>query len=264
MSHTSRSARFYRDDGPAVNGASAPPGAGASCYTPRASCSSWDRRSGSTRSSRTSAPAASGPSSSRATPGSTRRSRSRSRTARRATRTISCRSRGCSPPSTTRTSWGSSPRERVEGAFFIVMDYVKGESLEAVLDREKSLDTPRALNYAVQILKGVEHAHEAQILHRDLRPANVLISESGVCKVAGLRHVAPARALARHHRDREPALHGSRGVSGPRRARLRHLLGWRDALPDAHGRPALLQPEPGADRASRGPGPLRPPSCATA
>jgi serine/threonine protein kinase len=74
--------------------------------------------------------------------------------------------------------------ERVDGVFFIVMEYVKGESLEAVLDREKSLDLPRALNYAVQILKGVAHAHEAQILHRDLRPANVLISESGVVKVA--------------------------------------------------------------------------------
>jgi len=74
--------------------------------------------------------------------------------------------------------------ERVDGVFFIVMEYIKGESLEAVLDREKSLDLPRALNYAVQILKGVAHAHEAQILHRDLRPANVLISESGVVKVA--------------------------------------------------------------------------------
>jgi serine/threonine protein kinase len=72
----------------------------------------------------------------------------------------------------------------VDGVFFIVMDYIKGESLEAVLDREKSLDLPRALNYAVQILRGVEHAHEATILHRDLRPANVLISESGIVKVA--------------------------------------------------------------------------------
>jgi len=74
--------------------------------------------------------------------------------------------------------------ERVDGVFFIVMDYIKGESLESVLDREKSLDLPRALNYAVQVLKGVEHAHEAQILHRDLRPANVLVSESGLVKVA--------------------------------------------------------------------------------
>jgi serine/threonine protein kinase len=74
--------------------------------------------------------------------------------------------------------------ERVDGVFFIVMEYVKGESLEAVLDREKSLDVPRALNYTYQILRGVEHAHENQVLHRDLRPANVLVSESGLVKVA--------------------------------------------------------------------------------
>jgi len=73
--------------------------------------------------------------------------------------------------------------ERIEDVFFIVMEYIKGESLEAVLDREGALDGPRALNYALQILKGVEHAHEAQILHRDLRPANVLVSDSGVLKV---------------------------------------------------------------------------------
>jgi serine/threonine-protein kinase len=86
--------------------------------------------------------------------------------------------------------------EHLDGTFFIVMEYVKGESLEAVLDREKSLDNARALNYAVQILKGVEHAHEAQILHRDLRPANVLISESGVCKVADF---GTSRLLERSH-----------------------------------------------------------------
>jgi eukaryotic-like serine/threonine-protein kinase len=74
--------------------------------------------------------------------------------------------------------------ERVDGVFFIVMEYVKGESLEAVLDREKALPMPRAINYVVQILRGVEHAHEATILHRDLRPANVLISENGGVKVA--------------------------------------------------------------------------------
>jgi serine/threonine-protein kinase len=74
--------------------------------------------------------------------------------------------------------------ERVEGVFYIVMEYVKGESLEAVLDREKALPLPHAINYVVQILRGVEHAHDATILHRDLRPANVLISESGTVKVA--------------------------------------------------------------------------------
>ena len=51
---------------------------------------------------------------------------------------------------------GINTAERVDGVFFIVMDYVKGESLEGVLDREKSLDVPRALNYIVQILRGVD------------------------------------------------------------------------------------------------------------
>jgi serine/threonine protein kinase len=74
--------------------------------------------------------------------------------------------------------------ERVDGVFFIVMEYIKGQSLEGVLDTERSLDLARAMNYSVQILKGVDHAHAANILHRDLRPANVLISESGTIKVA--------------------------------------------------------------------------------
>jgi len=86
--------------------------------------------------------------------------------------------------------------ERVDGVFFIVMEYIKGESLEAVLDREKSLDTARALAYAVQILMGVDHAHQAQILHRDLRPANVLVSESGAVKVADF---GTSRLLEKSH-----------------------------------------------------------------
>jgi serine/threonine protein kinase len=91
---------------------------------------------------------------------------------------------------------GIMTAERVEGCFFIVMEYIKGESLEAVLDREKSLDIPRALSYTLQILKGVDHAHEASILHRDLRPANVLVSESGLLKVADF---GTSRLLEKSH-----------------------------------------------------------------
>ena len=86
--------------------------------------------------------------------------------------------------------------ERVDGVFFIVMEYVKGESLEAILDREKSFDVARAIAQTAQILKGVEHAHHAQILHRDLRPANVLVSESGLVKVADF---GTSRLLERSH-----------------------------------------------------------------
>ena len=86
--------------------------------------------------------------------------------------------------------------ERVDGVFFIVMEYVNGPSLEGILDHEKVLSVPAALKYGVQILKGVEHAHAASILHRDLRPANVLVSESGVVKVADF---GTSRLLEKSH-----------------------------------------------------------------
>jgi eukaryotic-like serine/threonine-protein kinase len=74
--------------------------------------------------------------------------------------------------------------EKQENVFFIVMEYVPGETLEAIIEREGSLDLVPALDLTCQICNAVDHAHSQNVLHRDLRPANVLVSESGVVKVA--------------------------------------------------------------------------------
>ena len=74
--------------------------------------------------------------------------------------------------------------EKQENVFFIVMEYVQGETLEAVVGREGGLELPRALDFTCQICNAVDHAHAQGVLHRDLRPANVLVSESGLVKVA--------------------------------------------------------------------------------
>ncbi len=73
--------------------------------------------------------------------------------------------------------------EREEGVFFIVMEYVPGETLEQVIMREGALDVTRALDFTCQMCNAVDHAHRAGILHRDLRPGNMLVSESGMLKV---------------------------------------------------------------------------------
>ena len=74
--------------------------------------------------------------------------------------------------------------ERQDNVFFVVMEYVPGETLEAMILRQGPLDVPVALDYTCQICNALDHAHKQGVLHRDLRPSNMLISESGLLKVA--------------------------------------------------------------------------------
>lgn len=74
--------------------------------------------------------------------------------------------------------------ERQENIFFIVMEYVPGETLEMIISRDGAIDLSRALDYTCQICNALDHAHQQGVIHRDLRPGNVLVTEGGVLKVA--------------------------------------------------------------------------------
>ncbi len=73
--------------------------------------------------------------------------------------------------------------ERAADLFFIVMEYVEGETLELLLEREKTLPHKLVCRYILQVCDALGYAHSRQILHRDLRPANIMVSRSGVLKV---------------------------------------------------------------------------------
>ena len=73
--------------------------------------------------------------------------------------------------------------EKADSYFFIVMQYVEGESLEALIQRDKGVELGIALDYTRQICRGVGYAHEQGVLHRDLRPGNVLVTPEGKIKV---------------------------------------------------------------------------------
>ncbi|HEX5070133.1 MAG TPA: serine/threonine-protein kinase [Vicinamibacterales bacterium] len=73
--------------------------------------------------------------------------------------------------------------EKQDGVFFIVMEYVPGETLETIIAARGALDVATVLDYTCQIANAVEHAHKQGVIHRDLRPANVFVTEKGVVKV---------------------------------------------------------------------------------
>jgi eukaryotic-like serine/threonine-protein kinase len=74
--------------------------------------------------------------------------------------------------------------EKQENIFFIVMEYVPGDTLETVISRDGKIDLARTLDYTCQICNALDHAHQQGVIHRDLRPGNVLVSAGGQLKVA--------------------------------------------------------------------------------
>jgi serine/threonine protein kinase len=89
-------------------------------------------------------------------------------------------------------------RGEYEGRQFIVFEHVDGETLKSLIDREGPLPVDRALSLVHQIARGLAFAHEHGVVHRDVKPHNVLIDEDGVAKVTDFgiaRSVDPADGL---------------------------------------------------------------------
>ena len=65
-----------------------------------------------------------------------------------------------------------------DGVFFLVMEYVEGETLYDLLRREGSVSPQRAAKILRQVVAGVDAAHDTGILHRDLKPANIFLMQN--------------------------------------------------------------------------------------
>ncbi len=69
-----------------------------------------------------------------------------------------------------------------DGQIFIVMAYYEGQSLSEKLEQGR-LSIPEAIDYAVQIASGLDCAHEAGIVHRDIKPGNLIVTERDLVKI---------------------------------------------------------------------------------
>jgi len=89
-------------------------------------------------------------------------------------------------------------RGEFEGRQFIVFEHVEGENLKELVDREGQLPVDRALALVHQVARGLAFAHDHGVVHRDVKPHNVLIDEDGVAKVTDFgiaRSLDPADGL---------------------------------------------------------------------
>jgi len=72
------------------------------------------------------------------------------------------------------------------GLHFFSMEYVDGESLSALVRREGKLDPEVAAGYVLQAARGLKFAHDRGLIHRDVKPENLLLNRDGIVKVADL------------------------------------------------------------------------------
>ena len=71
-----------------------------------------------------------------------------------------------------------------DGVEYIVMELIEGVTLMQYMKKKGALGWKEALHFAVQISKALEHAHEKGIVHRDIKPQNIMILKDGTIKVA--------------------------------------------------------------------------------
>lgn len=74
--------------------------------------------------------------------------------------------------------WGSE-----ENNYFIVMEYIEGKTLKEIIEAEAPLAPERAINIAIKVCSALEFAHKREIIHRDVKPQNIVITPEGEIKV---------------------------------------------------------------------------------
>lgn len=70
-----------------------------------------------------------------------------------------------------------------DGQYYIVMEYIEGKTLKQLINKRGALTIPEVIDIMSQLTDGLAHAHEAYIIHRDIKPQNIMILDDGGVKI---------------------------------------------------------------------------------
>ena len=85
----------------------------------------------------------------------------------------------------------------VDGRSYLIMEYVDGSALDELLQSNGPLPEQRCIDICIQMLKGLSEAHQHHILHRDLKPGNIMVNKKGFVKIMdfGIAHISSATRI---------------------------------------------------------------------
>lgn len=125
-----------------------------------------------------------------------------------------------------------------DGRYFFSMEWVRGGALDRLVREQGALHPERAAGYALQAARGLQYAHRHGMVHRDVKPANLLLSDDGVVKVADLGLVKIPDFTESDREEKDSAVSG---MAGGTDFTLQGTV---------VGTPAYMAPEQGIDAAT--------------
>ncbi|MBO8171094.1 MAG: Stk1 family PASTA domain-containing Ser/Thr kinase [Bacillaceae bacterium] len=103
-----------------------------------------------------------------------------------------------------------------DDTYYIIMECIDGQTLKDIITERAPLDVSEAVDYAIQICDALDHAHQNRIIHRDIKPHNILISHHGRVKVTDF---GIARAVSTNTITHTGSVIGSVHYFSPEQAR---------------------------------------------
>lgn len=130
--------------------------------------------------------------------------------------------------------------EQAGAVCFLVMEYIAGESLSAVVKRRGSLPVAEACGYVRQAAMGLRHAHERGLVHRDIKPGNLMLTAEGIVKVLdfGLARFTLERAAEQASSSRAPLSPSPVAEAAAEQTVSEAGMGTPSSLPAGQGQPA--------------------------